>query len=71
MRQDELLAKRSGNQCELCAASEHLKIYEVPPATGNMEDAILVCPKCMAQIEKKKSWTVPTGNVSAPVCGAK
>ncbi len=54
MRQDELLAKRSGNQCELCTATEHLKIYEVPPATGNMEDAILVCPKCLAQIEKKE-----------------
>ncbi len=54
MRQDELLAKRSGNQCELCAASEPLKIYEVPPATGNMEDAVFVCPKCLAQIEKKE-----------------
>lgn len=54
MRQDELLAKRSGNQCELCAATDNLKIYEVPPATGNMEDAILVCPKCLAQIEKKE-----------------
>lgn len=54
MRQDELLAKRSGNQCELCAATEQLKIYEVPPATGNMDDAILVCPKCLAQIEKKE-----------------
>lgn len=54
MRQDELLAKRSGNQCELCAVTEQLKIYEVPPATGNMDDAILVCPKCLAQIEKKE-----------------
>lgn len=54
MRQDELLAKRSGNKCELCAATEQLKIYEVPPATGNMDDAILVCPKCLAQIEKKE-----------------
>lgn len=54
MRQDELLAKRSGNQCELCAATEHLKVYEVPPATGNMDDAILVCPKCLAQIDKKE-----------------
>ena len=40
--------------CELCNATEGLKVYEVPPATGNMEDAILVCPKCMAQIEKKE-----------------
>lgn len=54
MKQDELLAKRSGNQCELCAATEQLKVYEVPPATGNMDDAILVCPKCLAQIDKKE-----------------
>lgn len=54
MKQEELLAKRSGNKCELCEATEGLKVYEVPPATGNMDDAILVCPKCLAQIEKKE-----------------
>ena len=54
MKQDELLAQRSGHKCELCEATEDLKVYEVPPATGNMEDAILVCPKCLAQIEKKE-----------------
>jgi protein PhnA len=54
MKQDDLLILRSGNQCELCAATEGLSVYEVPPATGNMEDAVLVCPKCLAQIEKKE-----------------
>lgn len=54
MKQDELLAKRSGNKCELCEATGGLSIYEVPPATGNMEDAVWVCPKCLAQIEKKE-----------------
>ena len=54
MKQEELLAKRSGNKCELCEATEGLKVYEVPPATGNMDDAILLCPKCLAQIEKKE-----------------
>lgn len=54
MKQDELLAKRSGSKCELCEATGGLKVYEVPPATGNMDDAILVCPKCFAQIEKKE-----------------
>lgn len=54
MKQEELLEKRSGNKCELCEATGSLKIYEVPPATGNMDDAILVCPKCLAQIEKKE-----------------
>lgn len=54
MKQEELLTKRSGNKCELCEATEGLKVYEVPPATGNMDDAILLCPKCLAQIEKKE-----------------
>ncbi len=54
MNQEERLKGRSGNCCELCGATEGLKVYEVPPSTGNMEDAVLVCPKCMAQIEKKE-----------------
>ncbi|MEP7254986.1 MAG: PhnA domain-containing protein [Ferruginibacter sp.] len=54
MKQDELLAKRSGNKCELCEATENLKVYEVPPLTGNMDDAIWVCNKCLLQIEKKE-----------------
>jgi protein PhnA len=54
MNQEERLKGRSGNKCELCGAADGLKVYEVPPATGNMEDAVLVCPKCMAQIEKKE-----------------
>lgn len=54
MKQDELLAKRSGNKCELCEATENLKAYEVPPVTGNMDDAIWVCKKCLLQIEKKE-----------------
>ncbi|MBK6935855.1 MAG: PhnA domain-containing protein [Chitinophagaceae bacterium] len=56
MKQEELLVKRSGNKCELCDAADNLKIYEVPPATGNMDDAILICPKCLAQIEKKEEF---------------
>lgn len=54
MNQEQLLIKRSGNKCELCESTDNLKVYEVPPATGNMEDAIYVCSKCMAQIEKKE-----------------
>lgn len=54
MNQEERLKGRSENRCELCNASEGLKVYEVPPSTGNMDDAVLVCPKCLAQIEKKE-----------------
>ncbi len=58
MKQDELLAQRSDNKCELCEARENLKVYEVPPATGNMDDAILICLKCTTQIEKKEELDV-------------
>lgn len=54
MKQEELLANRSNNCCELCTATEKLKVYEVPPATGNMDDAVFVCSKCLAQIDKKE-----------------
>ncbi|SDH39734.1 PhnA domain-containing protein [Chitinophaga filiformis] len=54
MKLDELLQKRSGNQCELCKSTEALKIYEVPPASGADEDnSILICNTCRMQIEKK------------------
>ena len=54
MNQRAYLTERSGNKCELCEATGQLSIYEVPPATGNMDDAILVCDKCLLQIEKKE-----------------
>ncbi len=54
MKQEELLEKRSEGKCELCGVAGDLKVYEVPPATGHMEDAVFICPKCLAQIEKKE-----------------
>lgn len=54
MNQEERLRKRSGNQCELCGSGTALSVYEVPPATGNMDDAVLICQKCRAQVEKKE-----------------
>lgn len=54
MNQEQLLTKRSEAKCELCESVDGLKVYEVPPATGNMDDAVFICPKCMAQIEKKE-----------------
>ena len=46
------LEKRSGNQCELCAAKENLSIYEVKPvSTGGFDGSILACDTCTKQIE--------------------
>lgn len=42
------LLERSGSKCELCAATENLKVYKIPPS---MDEAILVCTSCLEQIE--------------------
>lgn len=54
MKLEEQLLERSGNQCELCAATGNLKIYEVPPqSVSNADNCVLICDTCRAQIEKK------------------
>ena len=56
MKAEEQLRHRSNNQCELCAAAGHLNIYEVPPAdSSNPDNNILICDKCLAQLEKKEA----------------
>ena len=46
------LQERSNSTCELCAATENLNIYEVPPnAKCTIDDSILACTTCVDQIE--------------------
>jgi protein PhnA len=46
---------RSKNQCELCSSTSNLGIYDVPPnAQQRIEDSLLVCSTCLAQLEKKE-----------------
>ncbi len=46
------LKQRSGEQCELCASKDNLRMYEVPPiSTGGVDGTILVCETCVTQIE--------------------
>lgn len=55
MKLDELLLKRSDNKCELCLSGGALKVYEVKPqSSANEDNCILICDKCVAQIEKKE-----------------
>jgi len=55
MKTLDKLTERSGNQCELCAATENLSIYDVPPTASNLSDReILACETCLNQIEKKE-----------------
>lgn len=46
------LKDRSGNVCELCASTENLNIYEIPPiSTGGVDGSLLACETCINQIE--------------------
>lgn len=54
MKLEDLLKERSGNACELCGATNDVKVYEVAFAPGNAEESsIYICPKCQTQIDKK------------------
>ena len=49
---ERTLNKRSGAQCELCAATENLKVYQVlPTKKGGADESILACTTCIDQIE--------------------
>ncbi|OIP99829.1 MAG: PhnA protein [Zetaproteobacteria bacterium CG2_30_46_52] len=46
------LETRSESKCELCAASEDLSVYAVPPITDQTADSsVLLCETCKTQIE--------------------
>jgi len=55
----EQLLQRSENKCELCQATEGLKLYEVLPQSGNNEDnCFMICDTCLSQVEKKEELNV-------------
>jgi len=48
----EQLQNRSGSQCELCASTNDLQIYEVPPKSiVGLDRSLLGCATCIGQIE--------------------
>lgn len=52
MNTESLLFERSGSQCELCAATSNLAVYEVPPdSQGGVDDSLLACETCREQLE--------------------
>jgi protein PhnA len=52
---EEALKIRSGDTCELCDSANGISLYEIPPQDrSNEENTIMVCTKCLAQIEKKE-----------------
>jgi len=53
---ERTLNKRSGSQCELCAATENLKVYAVlPTKKGGLDESILACTTCIDQIENPEN----------------
>lgn len=52
MDTEKILQERSESKCELCAATEGLGVYEVPPASNASADkCVLLCKNCIEQIE--------------------
>lgn len=52
MSTEKALQARSEAKCELCAATERLGIYEVPPSSnGSADQCVLICATCREQIE--------------------
>ncbi len=49
---EEVLRDRSASKCELCESEENLSVYEIPPViSATVDNSILVCAKCLEQIE--------------------
>ena len=52
------LQDRSGNQCELCASTTNLSIYEVKPTLtggGGVDGSLLACETCIDQIDNPEN----------------
>ncbi|MCK5846088.1 MAG: PhnA domain-containing protein [Bacteroidales bacterium] len=46
------LKERSGSKCELCASTDGLEAYRIPPVEGdNIDHSILLCSNCLNQVE--------------------
>jgi len=53
---ESVLEQRSGNQCELCGATEGLSVYEVPSSPVEGADAaIYACEICKTQLEDESA----------------
>lgn len=52
MSLEKTLQDRSGNQCEICTATENLSFYSVPPhPQGTIDDSIYCCETCKTQLQ--------------------
>ena len=52
------LENRSGKQCELCAATADLSIYDIKPSStggGGVDGSVLACNTCIDQIDNPEN----------------
>lgn len=55
------LENRSGNKCELCAATNNLSVYDVKPSItggGGVDGSLLACETCVTQIDNPEEVDV-------------
>ncbi|MBO9682676.1 MAG: PhnA domain-containing protein [Flavisolibacter sp.] len=75
MKLEEAVQKRSEGKCELCSSTDSVQLYEVQPQdTRNGENCIMLCSKCIAQVDKKEEldsshWSVLTQSMWSEVPG--
>ena len=53
---DQRLSERSGSKCELCGATEDLRIHLTKEESISLDNSVLVCTTCKNQVEN----TTPT-----------
>lgn len=59
MSTEKQLQTRSESKCELCAVTENLSVYEVPPTSkGSADESVLICQTCLDQIENPEKVVV-------------
>lgn len=75
MKLEEAIEKRSEGKCEMCGSPASVQIYEVQPQdTRHEENCIMLCGKCVAQIDKKEEldsnhWRALTQSMWSEVPG--
>ncbi|MBL0310692.1 MAG: PhnA domain-containing protein [Bacteroidetes bacterium] len=68
-----VLETRSNKHCELCAIETKLSVYDLPPHPEQREeDSILICEKCLRQLDKKEEldsahWSCLTNSMWSTV----
>jgi protein PhnA len=59
MNTEQALMERSHSSCELCTATTHLAVFEIPPNSDTSSDqCILLCRTCLGQIQQTDSINI-------------